>query len=131
MQADYSSDLSDTFDIQLVSFSTSLNFEIATLSSVQQPTHLQIVDYCAMASPFPDVVTALLLFLTLSVTVASDEQSFSKLRLIKNYLHSTEGQERLSSLALLSTEAQQAEATDTQKLIDNFAHAKMRRKEFR
>ena len=98
LQADYSSDLSDAFDIQLVSFATSLKSEISKLFSVQELAHLLIVDYCAMASSFPDVVTSLLLFLTLPVTVASAERSFSKLRLIKNYLRGKMGQERLSLL---------------------------------
>ncbi len=38
------------------------------------------------------------------VTVASGEQSFSKLKLIKNYLRTSMSQERLCRLALLSTE---------------------------
>ena len=52
-----------------------------------------IVDYSAISSGFTDVVTALLLFLTLPVTVATAERSFSKLKLIKNYLRNTMGQE--------------------------------------
>nr|CAI5858450.1 unnamed protein product [Callosobruchus analis] len=35
------------------------------------------------------------------VSVASCERSFSKLKLIKTYLRSTMGQERLSGLAIL------------------------------
>ena len=73
----------------MVTFAASLRSQIITLSSVQQVAHLLIVEYSAMASAFTDVVTALLLFLTLPVTVASAERSFSKLRLIKNYLRST------------------------------------------
>ena len=64
------------------------------------------------------------------MTVASAERSFSKLRLIKNYLRGTMGQERLSALALLSIEAQRAEALDTDKLVDSFAEAKARRMQF-
>ena len=79
---------------------------------------------------FPDVVTALLLFLTLPVTVASAERSFSKLRLIKSYLRSTMNQDRLRSLALLSIEAQSAESLETDQIIDDFANAKARRKPF-
>ena len=64
-----------------------------------------IVDYSAISSGFTDVVTALFLFLTLPVTVATAERSFSKLKLIKNYLRNTMGQERLSGLSLLAIEA--------------------------
>ncbi|XP_012562106.1 uncharacterized protein LOC105847230 [Hydra vulgaris] len=41
------------------------------------------------------------LFLTICVSVASWERSFSKLKLLKNYLRSTMGQSRLSDLAIL------------------------------
>jgi len=47
---------------------------------------------------------ALRLLLTLPVTVASGERSFSALKLIKSYLRSTMNQERLSALALISIE---------------------------
>jgi hypothetical protein len=39
----------------------------------------------------PDLCTAFLLLLTLPVTVAASERSFSKLKLIKNYLRSSMG----------------------------------------
>ena len=56
--------------------------------------------------------------------------SFSKLRLIKSYLRSTMGQDRLRALALLSIEADSAKLMKTEKLIDCFATAKARRKTF-
>jgi hypothetical protein len=43
---------------------------------------------------FPDLCTAFLLLLTLPVTVAASESSFSKFKLIKNYLRSSVGQMR-------------------------------------
>ena len=49
---------------------------------------------------FPNLLIMLSTFLTMCVSVASCERSFSKLKLIKTYLRSTMGQERLSSLAL-------------------------------
>jgi len=102
--------------------------EIVKLSTVQQLARLLAVEYAAMSSAFPDVVTALLLFLTLPVTFASAERSFSKLRLIKSYLRSTMNHDRLRSLALLSIEAQSAESLA--QIIDDFANAKARRKPF-
>ncbi|GFW46217.1 uncharacterized protein TNCV_2813131 [Trichonephila clavipes] len=44
--------------------------------------------------------------LTVSVSTASVERSFSKLKLIKTYLRSTMSQERLSALSVLSIEAE-------------------------
>ena len=130
LQKRYSCDLTEGFPIQLLTFVASLKSEIVKLSTVQQLARLLTVEYAAMSTAFPDVVTALKLFLTLPVTVASAERSFSKLRLIKSYLRSTMNQDRLRSLALLSIEAQSAESLETDQIIDDFANAKARRKPF-
>ncbi|KAF2904357.1 hypothetical protein ILUMI_01815 [Ignelater luminosus] len=45
---------------------------------------------------FPNVTIVLRIFLTLSVSVAEDERSFSVLKRIKSYLQSTMCQERLN-----------------------------------
>ncbi|ESO11747.1 hypothetical protein HELRODRAFT_71731 [Helobdella robusta] len=42
---------------------------------------------------YPYITTALRMFLTLPVTVSSGKRSFSKLKIIKNYMRSTMGQE--------------------------------------
>jgi hypothetical protein len=51
---------------------------------------------------FPNASIAYRILLTIPVTVASAERSFSKLKLIKTYLRSTMLQERLNGLAILS-----------------------------
>jgi len=56
------------------------------------------------ADDFPNFSTALIILLTVAVTVASGERSFSKLKLIKSYLRSSIGQERFNHLAILSIE---------------------------
>ena len=45
---------------------------------------------------FPDLYMALLVFLTLPITMATAESLFSKLKLIKAYLRNTMQQDRLS-----------------------------------
>ena len=52
----------------------------------------------------PNVVIMLRIFLTSAVSNASCERSFSKLKLIKNYLRSTMSTLRLSNLAILAIE---------------------------
>jgi Domain of unknown function (DUF4371)/hAT family C-terminal dimerisation region len=89
---------------------------------------LQFIVENKLQSTMPDVVTCYMLFLTLPVTVASCERSFSKLRMIKNYLRSSCGQERLSGLALLSIESKVARSLNLDDLIKNFASMKVRRK---
>ncbi|KAK0140222.1 hypothetical protein N1851_022876 [Merluccius polli] len=51
---------------------------------------------------YPNFWTALRIALTLPVTVAQAERSFTKLKLIKAYLRSTMSQERLTGLAVIS-----------------------------
>ena len=60
------------------------------------------------------------------VTVASAERSFSKLKLVKNYLRSMK-QERLSGLAIMSIEYDTAKSIDNSDIIDKFAQAKARK----
>ncbi|KAK7170655.1 hypothetical protein R3I94_000757 [Phoxinus phoxinus] len=70
--------------------------------------------------------TAFMIFLTIPVTVASAERSFSKLKLIKSYLRSSMGQSRLSGLAILSIENARARYLDLY-MIDSFAQRKARK----
>ncbi|XP_037775590.1 uncharacterized protein LOC119572557 [Penaeus monodon] len=58
-----------------------------------------------LAEIFPNVCIALRIFCTLPFTVASAERSFSKLKLIKNFLRSTMTQDRLNDLAILGIES--------------------------
>jgi hypothetical protein len=75
--------------------------EIAKLRSVKQLAHMLIVENASELSGFTDVVTALILFLSLPVTVAAAGRSFSKLKIIKNYLRSSMGQTCIHGLSLL------------------------------
>jgi hypothetical protein len=51
---------------------------------------------------YPNVHTLLVIFVTMAVTVAECERSFSALRRLKTYLRTTTGQDRLVGLALLN-----------------------------
>ena len=76
---------------------------------------------------YSNLWTALRISITLPVTVATAERSFSKLKLIKTYLRSTMSQERLSGLAVLSINHQLAEQISFDDIIDDFASRKARR----
>ena len=76
---------------------------------------------------FPNLRTALQILLTISVSVASCERSFSKLKLIKTYLRSTMCQERLSNLAILSVEKDAFDSINFDTIIDQFAEKKARK----
>ena len=85
-----------------------------------------VVDF-NMATSVPEVTAACALFLTLPVTMASAERSFSKLKLIKAYLRSTMAQERLDGLSLLAIERESAQKIDLDSIVDKFAKANARR----
>ena len=70
----------------------------------------------------PNVAIALRIALTIPITVASGERSFSKLKLIlKNYLRTTMTQERLNSLAMISIERDIVQSLDYLQFIAVFA----------
>ena len=75
----------------------------------------------------PSIVIALQLFLTLTVSVATAERSFSKLKLIKSYLRSSMLQDHLFNLSLISIAYKTVEKIDFDQVIRNFASAKTRK----
>ncbi|XP_065657993.1 zinc finger MYM-type protein 1-like [Hydra vulgaris] len=102
IQRKYSEDITTEFPLQMVMVKSMLHDEISKISSIRELADLLIVKLSTIAASVPQVITALLLFLTLPVTVASAERSFSKLKIIKNYLRNTIGKERLNDLAIVS-----------------------------
>jgi hypothetical protein len=62
--------------------------------------------------------------LTIPVTDASGKISFSKLKLVKSYLRSTLGDEKPTSLKILSIENKIAQKLDFSEIIKNFAKSK-------
>ncbi|VVC24691.1 HAT, C-terminal dimerisation domain [Cinara cedri] len=66
---------------------------------------------------FPYTWLCLRTLLTIPVTVAFDEQSFSKLKLIKTYLRSSITDDRISSLETLSIENDLVQKVNYEKAI--------------
>ncbi|KAF0707050.1 zinc finger MYM-type protein 5-like, partial [Aphis craccivora] len=65
------------------------------------------------------------------VTTTEAERSFSKLKILKNYLRSNLSQDQLVGLATLSIESEIAEELDMDELIQNFASLKARKVNFK
>ncbi|MBW0529459.1 hypothetical protein O181_069174 [Austropuccinia psidii MF-1] len=109
----------------------SFKFQASTLiSSFKTATSydfLKCIHQHSLQDVYPNLEVALRIFLTMPVTTASCERSFSKLKLIKNYLRSTMGQERLSNLAILSIEQEIASKMDYTSIIEEFASKKARK----
>jgi len=90
----------DARDLQreLRSLSRLVNDDDGPLDVLRYIVSSGLVDvYC-------NVFVELRIVLSIPVTVASAERSFSKLKIIKNCLRSTMSQQRLSGLAVLSIE---------------------------
>ncbi|KAK9048261.1 hypothetical protein SSX86_032776 [Deinandra increscens subsp. villosa] len=94
-------------------------------------TSIKIMEFAKKMDMFPNVLLAYKILLTIPVTVASAERSFSKLKLLKTYLRSTMTQERLNGLAILSIESSFLANVDYDKLIEVFASKNARRHHFR
>ena len=94
-------------------------------------TSIQIMEFTKKMDMFPNVLLAYKILLTIPVTVASAERSFSKLKILKSYLRSTMSQERLNGLAIVSIESKFLADVDYDKIIDVFAARNARRHHFR
>ena len=88
--------------IQTRSFVRSFREELTEKSSIADI--MQMLHNEDLLTSFAELANVCILFMTLPVSVATAERSFSKLKIIKNYLRSTIAQERLDSLAMLSIE---------------------------
>ena len=104
----FSDNVSPLFPSQMLSIKTSFREEISHLKSAKKMASFLIVENASLATTYPDVCTAYMRYTTVPVTVAKVERSFSKLKLIKNFLRSSMSQVRLSGLALLSIENERA-----------------------
>lgn len=87
-----------------------------------QPTSL--VQFLSFIAPykaaFDCLYKLLLLAVTLPVTSASCERSFSKMKLVKTFLRNSMANDRLSNIALLSIESARAEGIDLESFVDEF-----------
>ena len=124
----YSNDVSSDFPNQLFSFRSIMKAELEKLSTIRQIAELLIVKHSSIMTSVPDIVTVFKIFLTIPVTVASAERSFSKLKLIKNYLRSTMSQERVSALSILGIENERARSLNLKDIVKQFAERKAGRR---
>ena len=81
-----------------------------------------------MSCAFPNAEVLLKFFRTIPLSSASGESSFSVLKRVKNYLRSTMGEDRMNDMAILYIEKDIFNQINTDKVIDEFAKNKARRK---
>ncbi|XP_043481649.1 uncharacterized protein LOC122510810 [Leptopilina heterotoma] len=78
LKESYPNDLSPAFPLEVLTLCRPLKDEIKEIEDIRSFAHFLIVENNTLASNFPEVITALLIFLTIPVTSASSERSFSK-----------------------------------------------------
>ncbi|XP_022003733.1 zinc finger MYM-type protein 1-like [Helianthus annuus] len=82
---------------------------------------VDVLEYMKEDGYSPEACIAYRILLTIPVTVASAERSFSKLKLLKSYLRSSMSQERLSGLAMIAIENEVLDDINCEELIHQFA----------
>jgi hypothetical protein len=95
--------------------------KVMRLSMPDRPmSSMEIFEYVTEEDCYPNVSIAYRILFTIPVT-ASAERSFSKLKLLKNYLMSTMSQERLNGLATLCIEKKLLDEIDIDGIVTEFA----------
>ncbi|XP_065862748.1 uncharacterized protein [Euphorbia lathyris] len=113
--------------VKAISFFGVIQLLQITLPYDELMSTIEILEFVKAADCYPNVSIAYRILLTLPMTVASAERSFSKLKLIKTYLRSSMSQERLSGLAILSIEKEILGTMDVDIIINDFASRNARR----
>jgi hypothetical protein len=90
----------------------------------------EILRFVTTVDCYPNVSIAYRILLTVPVTVATAERSFSKLKLLKNYLRSTMLQQRLNGLAMCSIEKDIVDNINLDSVINDFASRNAQRSFF-
>lgn len=131
LQKMYPNDLDNTFSsecLHLQSYLLNSNIDI----NIDSLTPITLCQYLREKSLhieiFPNVDIALRIFVSVPVSNCTTERSFSCLKRVKNYLRSTQHDEKLNSLALFSIENEMLKELNCEDLIDEFAKTKCRRK---
>ena len=97
---------------------------------INENSPINVLNYIKRLESFLNACIAFRILLTIPVTVAFAEISFSKLKLIKSYLRLTMSQERLSGLVILPIKKEMLAKLECKILISNFASQKVRKINF-
>ncbi|VFQ93600.1 unnamed protein product [Cuscuta campestris] len=98
-----------------------------TLQTSEFSNPIDVLKHLKELGCYQNACIAYRILLTVPVTVASAERSFSKLKLLKSYLRSTMSQDRLSGLTVIAIENEILESIDCEDVINQFALKNVRR----
>ena len=89
---------------------------------------MDIFEHIREVNCYPNIFVAYRILLTMLVIVMLAERSFSKLKLLKNYLRSTMTQHRLNGLATLCIGKKLLDDIDIYPIFNDFASRNVTRK---
>lgn len=131
LHSKYPEVLSEKFSIQFINMMSIVKQDTDENMSVKEfLSEVLLKKISVLQGDFSEIIMAFLLFLTLPVSVASAERSFSKLKIIKNYLRNSMSENRLHALSILAIEHQTASKMNIQRLVDVFSEMKVRKRDF-
>lgn len=123
--------IGENMDINGVELFDELSLLSEIIEKGTSPLHvLQKIYSNSIGDIYANVAIALRILLTMPVTTATAERSFSKLKLIKNYLRTSLSQEKMTNLAIISIEHQITDKMDFDDIIETFADIKSRKINF-
>jgi len=85
---------------------------------------------CSLHENLKELYTLFLIYLTVPISSATGERSFSVLKLLKTYIRNTISQQRLSDLAVISVNSDLLSCINLDDIINKFASIKDRRLKF-
>lgn len=125
LQAEYSNDLDECFGEECIEF----KYFVENIENIVNVRDMLIfIREKHVITMFPNVEIALRIFLTLPITNASGERSFSTLKRTKTYLRNAISQEGLNNLSVLSINHDLTSALDFTDIINSFASKKSRKR---
>jgi hypothetical protein len=116
----------DSFDFEENNLTSELRILQMTLPD-RSMSSMEIFEFVRRMDCYPNISVAYQILFTIPITVASAERSFSKLKLLKNYLRSIMSQERLNRLSTLCIEKKLLDDVNIEAIIDDFASRNVRR----
>jgi hypothetical protein len=116
----------DSFDFEENNLTSELRILQMTLPD-RSMSVMEIFEFVRRMDCSPNMFVAYRILFTIPITVASAERSFSKLKLLKNYLRFTMSQERLNGLATLCIEKKLLDDVNIEAIIDDFVSRNVRR----
>ncbi|XP_046608527.1 zinc finger MYM-type protein 1-like [Neodiprion virginianus] len=130
LRTTYSTDLDNDFGEECIHFRNFIREIRLTEDEINIGKCLMIIREKNIVATFPNMDIVFRMYLTLFSSNATGERSFSTLKRVKYYLRNTMGQNRLSSLAFLSSNSELVDMAETDAIIDKFARLKARKRTF-